>query len=179
MVSCLIHTPLSKFERNMMKKYKTLILLSFLLFFMVTDKASAESKTSWWGWGKKHEQYRQMNGYHPYLENSRHVQIPQWAHKDWYAEDWTSQKDGMTLVRGFYAADILRDQITAKKSALPILVVGPNFYRLSGYDKRRVAHIVDVTYGITDSRKNGAFLLQDWNTRAQIGVFDENGLRLH
>lgn len=114
----------------------------------------------------------------PYLENPAHVQVPQWAHENWYAEDWTSQKSGLELVKGFYDADILRNQ-TKAISGVPILVVGPNFYRLSGYDKRRVSHIVDVTYGITSAKPDGAFLLRDWHTRKPIGVFDQNGLRLH
>ena len=114
----------------------------------------------------------------PYLEDARHLQIPQWEHKDWYAEDWLSQHDGMTLIKGFYEADILEDQYLGYNE-VPILVVGPNFYRLSGLDKRRVVHIVDLTYGITESKDNGAFMLKDWHTKSYIGAFDHNGLRLH
>lgn len=158
---------------------KILILLSFLLTFADSQLAHAETKWSWWGWSSQHNHYREMKEHHPYLENSRHVQVSQWAHKDWYAEDWTSQKDGMSLIKGFYTADILRDQITTGYSDMPVLIVGPNFYRLSGYDKRRVVHIVDVVYGITEAQHNGSFLLTDWNTRRPIGVFDQNGLRLH
>lgn len=162
-----------------MKNYAILlILLSFLSFLGGVSSAQAETKTSWWGWTKKHDQSRQMNHYQPYLENSRHVQVPQWAHEDWYAEDWTSQKDGMTLIQGFYAADILRDQ-TMEKSGMPVLIVGPNFYRLGGYDKRRVVHIVDVVYGITASKNNGSFVLTDWDTKQPIGLFNQNGLSLN
>lgn len=162
-----------------MNKYNNiLILLSFLSILSSAQQANAEVKRSWWGWSKGHNHYREIKKYHPYLENSRHVQIPQWAHENWYAEDWTSQKDGMTLIQGFYAADILRDQTTGYNDQ-PVLVVGPNFYRLSGYDKRRVAHIVDVVYGITEAKLNGSFLLADWDSNRPIGVFDQNGLRLH
>ncbi len=170
-----------------MNKYANiLILLSFLSILGASYQANAEIKKSWWGWSKGHNHYREMKNYHPHLENSRHVQVPQWAHEDWYAEDWTAQKGGnegdqsggMKLIQGFYSADILRDQTTGH-SELPVLVVGPNFYRLSGYDKRRVVHIVDVVYGITEAKHDGSFLLTDWNTRRPIGVFDQNGLRLH
>lgn len=116
--------------------------------------------------------------FQPYLEDSRHLQVPQWAHEDWYVEDWTVQQDGMTLIQGFYAADILRDQ-TVGHADLPVLVVGPNFYRLSGFDKRRVVHTVDVTYGLTDRKENAAFMLTDWYTKKPIGMFDKTGLRLH
>ncbi len=116
--------------------------------------------------------------FYPYLETPRHLQIPQWEDKNWYAEDWLSQKSGMDLVKGFYKADILRDQIAGKAEA-PVLIVGPNFYRLSGYDKRRVATIIDKVYGITAQKVNGSFYLQDWRTKDKIGVYDQDGLRLH
>lgn len=156
---------------------KTLILMSFFCVF-AAGTIQAAPKKSFWSWGKKHHYDVSANKYNPYLENSRHLQIPQWTHESWYAEDWTAQRDPMTLIRGFYTADILRDQIT-DKNGLPVLVVGPNFYRLSGYDKRRVAHVVDVTYGVSAESAHGVFTLQDWRTHHPIGVFDENGLRLH
>ena len=162
----------------MKKITNLLILLSFIAICGFSGVAQAEKKRSWWGWSDRHEDYMNMKKHHPYLENSRHVQIPQWEHKDWYAEDWLSQRDGMDLVSGFYDAGILEDQIT-EKDGISTLIVGPNFYRLSGYDKRRVTHIVDIVYGVTASDENGSFMLKDWNTRMPIGVFDQNGLRLH
>lgn len=121
--------------------------------------------------------YPEKETFKPYIEDSRDVQIPQWAHKDWYAEDWLSQHDGLRLVKGFYEGDILRDQYVDNKE-LPVLVVGPNFYHLSGYDKRRVVFTVDRVYGITESNLRGAFLLQDWKTKEFIGTYNRNGLRM-
>lgn len=163
----------------MFKIYKPLFLMMFSLLLVLPGESLAESKkSSWWGWSKKHNNYRDMKKYNPHLENSRHVQIPQWEHEDWYAEDWLSQKDGMELISGFYEADILRDQIV-REGQVPVLVVGPNFYHLSGFDKRRVVHVVDVVYGITKSGENRSFELEDWNTQMAIGTFDAEGLRLH
>lgn len=163
---------------------KILILLSFVAVLGLAGDAEARKKqSSWYGdggfWSNNHEDYTRMKKFNPYLENSRHLQIPQWEHKDWYAEDWLSQKDGMELISGFYAANILHDQVMEEGESIPTLMVGPNFYRLSGYDKRRVVHIVDVVYGITAEKKQGSFILKDWNTRMPIGAFDENGLRLY
>ena len=164
--------------------HKYLILLSFFAFFGTNITAHAESKSlkldipSRMDWSDSHKAHRESKQYNPYLENSRHLQIPQWAHQDWAIEDWTSQTDGMTLIKGWYAADILRDQ-NVGHAALPVLVVGPNFYHLSGLDKRRVATTVDVVYDITKSKDNGAFTLTDWYTKKSIGVFDRHGLRLH
>jgi hypothetical protein len=116
--------------------------------------------------------------FHPYLENSRHLQVPQWEDKNWYVEDWTSQKLADDILKGFYKADILEDQIIGKDD-LPVLVVGKNFYRLSGFDKRRVITLVDSVYGVTGTSQKGSFFLQDWKTHDLIGVFDQDGLRLH
>ena len=140
----------------------SLILLSILSFPTIAWAHSREN----------------TDKFHPYLEDSKHLQIPQWEDKNWYVEDWTSQKSANELLQGFYKADILKDQTTGKNNR-PILVVGKNFYRLSGYDKRRVVTLVDNVYSITGTQKNGAFLLQDWKTHALIGVFDQDGLRLH
>lgn len=142
-----------------------------------------------------------------YLENPRHVQVPQWEHEDWYLEDWFTQVKGMDMVKGFYKADIFRDQYqvvqkpkveeknpvfkffknlempdlsTVKKNnGLRTLVVGPAFYHLSGFDKRRVVAVLDATYGVTQHNKKSTFVLQDWNTEKIIGVYDQYGLRLH
>ena len=163
--------------------FNTLILCSFLVSSGVFHHAQAETKgvklfPPGLNWSKNHRVYREYKEYHPHLENSRHSQIPQWESEDWYVEDWTSQVDGMTLIQGFYAADILRDQ-TVGHAELPVLVVGPNFYHLSGLDKRRVVTTVDATYGMTARSHNASFLLTDWHTKMPIGDFDHNGLRLH
>ena len=93
-----------------------LILFSFFVFWGQVGGAHAvEVKSPNLPWlssrhSQSHRDYNAFKKYNPYLENARHLQIPQWAHEDWYAEDWTSQTDGMTLIKGFYFADILRDQ---------------------------------------------------------------------
>lgn len=160
-------------------------LLILLCFFTAVGAEYASADTKKWTnqWSKRHQSYVKGTKYQPYLEEQRHVQIPQWDHKEWYAEDWFAQKDSDSLIRGFYEADILWDQTTQKpkkdEEGYPILVVGPNFYRLSGYDKRRVSYVVDRAHNITDSKKDGFFMLHDWQTKMPIGVFDKNGLRLH
>lgn len=150
-----------------------LILLSFFAMFLATNPVEAGSKR----WNQRYHHQLNYAPFQPYLEDERHLQIPQWEDKNWYAEDWLVQRDGMSLVSGFYDADIFRDQRTGKRNT-PILVVGPNFYRLSGFDKRRVVTILDQVYGITAER-GGIFMLEDWYTQAPIGVFDKEGLRLH
>lgn len=161
----------------------TLFLIAFIIVLFPVQGAMAETKgfklfPPDFNWSKNHRNYREYKEYNPYLENARHLQIPQWSNEDWYAEDWTSQKDGMTLIKGWYSADILRDQKIGH-AKLPVLVVGPNFYHLSGLDKRRVVTVIDTTYGMTERSENGSFILTDWFTKMPIGTFDKTGLRLH
>jgi hypothetical protein len=112
------------------------------------------------------------------LEFEKHLQISQWSHEDWVAEDWVSQYENpKDLITSFYDADILRDQILEGERT--ILVVGPNFYHLSGFDKRRVAHVLDGIYGITKTSPEASFFLKDFKTNQYIGVYDRYGLRLH
>ena len=169
-----------------------LILLSFLTFYNASQAEAAKRKIGPFSWppslpssigdltsNKPSKEYNvQTKNFDPYLENERHLQIPQWANTEWYVEDWTVQKDGTRLIQEWYAADILKDQKVGH-AGLPVLVVGPNFYHLSGLDKRRVVHTVDATYGITERSENASFMLTDWYTKRPIGMFDQKGLRLH
>lgn len=161
----------------MKKIHNLLFLLSFLVTCSIVT-VSAHAGTGNWSWSKEHNNYMPRRHSTPYLEHEKHLQIPQWNHDQWVAEDWISQRaNEMDLINGWYRAKILDDQVI--EDDRPVMVVGPNFYRLSGYDKRRVAHVVDVVYGITAQKENGFFYLKDWKTDHEIGVFDKFGLRLH
>lgn len=162
---------------DMKKVLFTLLILGFSSSFAV-----AEPKR-FGGWSKKQTYYNQMSNFGPYLEDSRHVQIPQWEHEDWYLEDWFTQEKGMDMVKGFYEADIFRDQFQDQKkdtvTSVKTLVVGPGFYHLSGFDKRRVVAVVDATYGVTQADKTASVVLEDWYTKRPIGVYNKYGLKLH
>lgn len=154
-----------------------LICLSFFAMLTVSTAAFAQSKPWSFGWWPQHKIWEDYKRHSPYVEHPRHTQNSQWAGSDWYAEDWLVQKDGLSLIQGFYDADILRDQKV--KNDLPVLVVGPAFYRLSGYDRRRVAFMVDQIYGVTKARPNGMYTLIDWHTKVPIGLYTKDGLQLH
>ena len=161
----------------MVKNTNTLIYISiFALALSIPNIVQAGTNS--WQWSKAHNNYMLGHNHSPYLEHERHVQIPQWSHEDWVAEDWIDQYDDpKDMIAGFYEADIIRDQTIDGERT--ILVVGPNFYHLSGFDKRRVSHVIDTIYGITKSSPEGAFFLKDWKTSKYIGVHDKHGLRLH
>ena len=82
----------------------------------------------------------------------------------------------MNVIRGFYTADIIRDQYV--DDDVPVLEVGPGFYMLGGHDKRRVTELVDDVYGITSSKRFGMFMIYDWKTEKAIGAYTQYGLQL-
>ena len=155
-----------------------LFLFSFLaVSLMAAPGAQAKSKPNMFMWPQGKEAWEDVKEFQPMLENGKHPHPAQWATEDWYAEDWISQRpSGLALVQGYYNGDIIRDQDV--DDDMPVLIVGPNFYRLSGYDKRRVVHTIDVVYGVTRAQPNAAIMLKDWHTRRPIGVFTRDGLSL-
>ena len=161
-----------------------LIILCFFTAIGAVTPAQAEQsmmekiKRIAWKMDRNNRPFRNARDYTPYLENARHTQHLQYKDEDWYVEDWTAQENGMNLVKKFYNADIFNDQKTTS-TGMAELVVGPNFYHLSGLDKRRAVTLIDTVYGVTDNNENGAFIVSDWYTKKPIGVFDQHGLRLH
>ncbi|MEK7801226.1 MAG: hypothetical protein AAB276_02120, partial [Pseudomonadota bacterium] len=55
--------------------------------------------------------------------------------------------------------------------------VGPNFYHLSGQDKRRVISTLDAVYQVT-AQQPGMFYLRDPRTEKMIGTYTKDGLFL-
>jgi len=152
-----------------------LILLGFLI---VSGTAQAEPKPFPLWWPSNHEKWETAKHHTKLLENGKHQQNSQWRDEDWYAQDWISQRggDGMALIRGFYDARIIQEQDEDDGTA--ILVVGPNFYRLSGFDKRRVVQTVDAVYGITRTNPHAVIMLTDWHTGRHVGLYNEYGLQV-
>lgn len=116
--------------------------------------------------------------WHPYLDQSRMPQNSQWDEDKWEPADWAAQRPGgeLQLINGFYTAKILSHQYVYDH--VPVLEVGPGFYDLSGYDKRRILRVVDDYYKITSAHENGMFTLTDYRTHDPIGLYTANGLQL-
>lgn len=156
-----------------MKNSNLLFSLSILSVLL------AGCSTPWIGGTSKTEQkWKDYKKGQPYLESGIESQNTQWNHEEeWFVQDWVAQHNsGREMIAGFYRSDILREQTA--QDGKPVLVVGPQFYRLSGYDKRRVVTSVDSIYGITERGQSPVILLHDWKTRRQIGVYGKDGLQL-
>ena len=61
---------------------------------------------------------------------------------------------------------------------MPVLEVGPNFYNLGGFDKRRVTQMVDEVFNITGNHLFGSFMIYDWKSKEAVGVYTQYGLQL-
>jgi hypothetical protein len=152
-----------------------LSLLSFIFLVFSTQQAFAEPKPWVFSWGPSHFK---NHDFEPYLDRAKFPHNSQWSDKDWKSEYWVQQRDNdeMKMLRSLYFADIFRDQYFDDE--IPVLEVGPNFYNLSGYDKRRVTALVDDVYEVTASHEDGIFMIYDWHTRKTIGVYTKYGLQL-
>lgn len=152
-----------------------LMLCAALALMVWAAPVSAEPKPTYWSWWPEH--WLELD-WQPYLEGAKHPHNSQWNDKNWTPAMWAEQEAGgmPELIRGFYDAEILNRQYMDDE--MPVLSVGPNFYHLSGYDKRRIARIVDEYYQITTSQENGMFVLEDWRSRKPIGTYTVHGLQL-
>jgi hypothetical protein len=158
-----------------MKHRKILSFLAFTaLIFSFSSAAYADSKPWVWSWWESHWH---ANQFIPHLEEGKHPHNTQWDESSWTPADWINQRpDEMTLIKGFYTADIVRGQYM--DDDIHVLEIGPGFYSLGGQDKRRVAETIDVVYGITTRKENGMYLVRDWRTGDQIGAYTRYGLQL-
>ena len=159
-----------------MKKINLLILL-LVVVMSGAAPALAESKVGIFGWWPGHWQWAQYKNFNSYFEEGKKTQNTQWDEEDWYVQDWISQnEDGFKLIDGWFKTDILHELDT--DDDVPNLVVGPMFYRLGGFDKRRVVTTLDAVYGVTEKGAHPIILLEDWKTRRQIGIYTKDGLQL-
>ncbi len=154
-------------------------ILSLLLIVSMSpvaaSSASADPKPWIFSWSRSH-----WDGldFRPYAHDNKHNHKRQWDYErdndGWTPESWISQyRDPMDVIRGFYNADIIRHQVMDREH--PVLVVGPNFYRLSSRDQRRVTQTIDRVYEATEFEPY-RFALIDYYENDIIGYYDRNGL---
>ena len=154
--------------------FLTAIFTASLITAGFSGSAHAEGKVWIWGWGPSH--WANLD-FVPYLQNGKDPHNSQWNDSKWEPDHWTKQRGSdEAVLRRFYAADVLRDQYFDE--GVPVLEVGPNFYNLSGYDKIRVAEMVDNAYGITSGKMSGMFMIYDWQSKKAVGAYTRYGLQI-
>jgi hypothetical protein len=128
-----------------------------------------------WAWG--HDHWKNHDFAAPNLLDGKTPHNQQWNDEHWDPAVWIAQKgNAIALIEGFYKAGILTDQKMHK--GVPYLYVGPQFYNLGGYDKRRVVETVDEVYGVTSEFTDDVFYLYDPYTRETIGMYTKHGLMI-
>ena len=114
----------------------------------------------------------------PHYDNGTDPHNSQWSGTNWTPAEWIKAAggDGTKLVQGWMSADIIKGSY--KDSAgVPYLEIGPNFYHLSGLDKRKVTETLDAIYQVTANKPN-MYFIKDPATRKIIGTFTKEGLNL-
>lgn len=155
---------------------RTGFVLSFFLFslFPLTAQASPKFFSFWW-WPSHWEN----QDFIPYYDNGTQPHNGQWNGTQWTPADWISMDTGRgeDLVEKWVRVGIIKRRYTRFWDNVPAVDVGPNFYHLSGLDKRRVMETLDAVYSVTDE-KPGLFYVSDPGTGQIIGYYTKSGLVL-
>ncbi len=148
------------------------IFLASFLGLILTGAPIAAHATGW-----VDHFMRTDTDFRPYLENGTDPHNAQWRRESWRVADWAPDTGaGMDQIEKFFNASILTDYHHATWISSPRLVVGPMFYRLSGYDQRRVLETFDDVYHVT-AHKSGTLFLEDETTRKTIGLYTKSGVQ--
>lgn len=154
---------------------KIALIFTTLIFATAATPAHAGPKFLGLWWWPSHWTDQDFN---PHYANGTDPHNSQWAGNNWTPADWIKAEggDGTKLVQKWINADII---IGSYKdiSGVPYLEIGPNFYHLSGLDKRKVTETLDAIYQVT-ANKPGMYFIKDGQTQKVIGTFSKEGLNL-
>lgn len=153
-----------------------LFLLSFVLTSIsLSSPASADPKwSSFTGWDVFWKSVNRANmDFSPYLDDPINSHPSYNENRDWQPEHWLSQFDGGAeeFIKKGYKAQIIHKQDT--RDGVPVLIVGPNFYRLSAYDQRRYVRTIDYIYGMTSTAPH-VMMVRDWKSDHVVGAVDKH-----
>jgi len=118
-----------------------------------------------------------------------HHQHPQqWDGKDWEPAAWDGQKwTAESALKGFYKNHTFHKQYMAGaervnnpgvQAQIPVLEVGPTFYKLSDLDQRRALKLLAQYTGVFEKGFT-QIDLRDWKTRDSVGHFTPKGMFLY
>ena len=120
------------------------------------------------------------SSFEPYLETSTDPHATQWRREPWKVTDWTDNPAAARAQMDFmFRSGIFTRYQDASSiwSRNDTLTVGPSFYHLSGFDKRRAVELFDHMYQVTANAPATLFL-RDNHTDELIGVYTRAGLQL-
>lgn len=159
-----------------MKKLGLSLLLILLVFAPQAARAEHKFLGLWWWpdhWKNQDFIPHYNNGTDPHHNLGNGPVETQWTPADWIK---SAGGDGTSLVQSWMNAGILKGSYKDSKG-IPYLEIGPNFYHLSGNDKRRVTQTLDAIYQVT-SQPPRMYFIKDPSTQKIIGTFSKEGLNL-
>lgn len=117
-------------------------------------------------------------GFKPYVSNwdpqNDHPQ--QWDGQDWDPSMWNKDWTPEVTLNKFFKARIFERQFMRKgKPPVPVLELGPTFYKISDLDQRRALKLLADFTGVF----NEGFPvveLRDWHTEQIVGTYTPKGM---
>ncbi len=132
----------------------------------------------------EHYEFLPMTSNH----DPHHQHPQQWDGQDWDPAAWDGQTwTAESALKGFYKNHTFHKQYLggAKRmnnpkvqAQIPVLEVGPTFYKLSDLDQRRALKLLADYTGVFE--KGYTLIdLRDWKTRDSVGHFTPKGMFLY
>lgn len=118
--------------------------------------------------------------YHEFLPgesnwDAQHRHPAQWLGQEWDPSLWNKDWPVERVIHHLYELRVFDGQ--AMEDNMPVLVLGPTFYKISDLDRRRSVKLLVDQSKIFD-RGFTLITLRDWYTKDVIGTYTEKGLYL-
>jgi hypothetical protein len=165
---------------------KALSLLFLFTFLCVFSPVQAEQRTA--GRAVTGERFYDgrffMRAEHeafsaiPSNHDAQHQHPAQWAGQDWDTAAWNAEKWTPEIaIRKLYAGGVFH-RAHLRSGKIPVLEVGPQFFRLSDLDRRRSLKLLTDHEGLFSNGRN-MVELRDWHTHQSVGSYTPQGLYLN
>lgn len=99
-----------------------------------------------------------------------------WDGQDWDPAQWNKSWTPEVAIRKFFKARIFEKQYM--KGDVPVVELGPTFYKISDLDRRRTLKLLTDNAGIF-TQGYGQVALVDWSTHDVVGTYTPKGLFLN
>ena len=171
-------------------EYRLLIvILCFLNMFFISNKADA------FGLGEERTANRNVLGiplesdilfkkqehyeFSPNVSNWNIQQEfpPAWDNQDWEKKSWNKEWSATNSLKKLFEGNILK-KYYIKKDKIPVLELGPVFYKLSDLDRRRSVKLFVDESDIFNAGYN-IIELVDWSTHEIVGSYTKQGILLN
>lgn len=99
-----------------------------------------------------------------------------WDGQDWDTAAWNKNWTPEVAIQKFFQARIFEKEYI--KGNMPVLELGPTFYKISDLDRRRTLKLMTDSTGIFQ-QGYGLVTLVDWSTHDVVGTYTPKGMFLN